>query len=106
MNMLSNELQIDMKRFLFILLSFLLSFTVAFAQTVVKVNPVNLGLLLMEQPSVAKMKSTCEYYNLLEGSEEDGFLVYSFPDGSRVEFKVEETEGRRYPTVKVITKEK
>ncbi|MDE6768764.1 MAG: hypothetical protein K2J78_03445, partial [Muribaculaceae bacterium] len=34
------------------------------------------------------------------------FQVYSFPDGSKIEFKVEETEGRRYPTVKVITKEK
>lgn len=95
-----------MKRFLFVLVSILLSYTVGFAQGVAKVNPVNMGLLLMEQPSVEKMKSICEYYDLSEESEKDGFEVYSFPDGSRVEFKVEEMEERRYPTVKVITSEK
>ncbi len=95
-----------MKRFLIVLVSFLFLYTVGFAQTVAKVNPVNIGILLMEQPSVAKMKSTCEYYNLSEEMEEEGFEVYSFPDGSKIEFKVEEKEDRRYPTVKVITKEK
>ena len=95
-----------MKQFLIVLVAFLFSYTAGFAQTVAKVSPVNIGLLLMEQPSVAKMKSTCEYYNLSEEMEEGGFQVYSFPDGSKIEFKVEEREDRRYPTVKVITKEK
>ncbi len=95
-----------MRRFLFILVSLLFLSAGAFAQTVAKVNPVNIGLLLMEQPRGEKMKGICEYYNLSEGPEEDGFQVFSFPDGSKVEFKVEETEGRRYPMVKVITKEK
>ena len=59
----------------------------------------------MEQPNVEMMKSICEYYDLSEELEEDGCQVYSFPDGSRVEFKVEETGEKRYPTVKVITGE-
>ena len=104
--MLFDESQIKMKHFLFIIVSFLFFSATVFSQIVTKVNPVNLSILLMEQPSMEKMKSTCEYYNLSKEPEEGGFEVYSFPDGSRVEFKVEETEGRRYPTVKVITKEK
>ena len=95
-----------MERLLITLLYFLFSYIVGLAQTVAKVDPVNMGILLMEQPSSAKMRSTCEYYNLSEEMERDGFQVYSFPDGSKIEFKVEEQEDRRYPTVKVITKEK
>lgn len=94
-----------MKCFLFVIVFLLISFISTSAQGVAKVNPVNVGLLLIEQPSVTKMKSICEYYDLSEEPEEDGSEVYSFPDGSKVEFKVEMMGERRYPTVKVFTGE-
>lgn len=95
-----------MKHFVLFLISFLFTNVVSSAQTIADVSPINIGIMLVDEPAEAYMRDICEYYNLYEENNDEGFNVYSFPDGSKIEFKIEEDGEKKNPTVKVFTKEK
>ncbi|MDE6336832.1 MAG: hypothetical protein K2L34_09690, partial [Muribaculaceae bacterium] len=94
-----------MKRFLFILLTYLICSFGSFAQTDNSANPISLGLLLIDQPSVEKMITTCRYYNLLEEPSQEGYNVFRHPNGTVYQFKVDERNSQHLPIVKVTTKD-
>ncbi|MDE6769425.1 MAG: hypothetical protein K2J78_06855 [Muribaculaceae bacterium] len=94
-----------MKRFLLILLTCLICSFGSFAQTDNSANPVSLGLLLIDQPSVEKMITTCRYYNLLEEPSQEGYNVFRHPNGTVYQFKVDERNSQHFPIVKVTTKD-
>lgn len=94
-----------MKQLLFILLLFLIPNGMLFAQTDNSANPVSLGLLLIDEPNVEKMITTCRYYNLSEEPIQEGYNVFRHPNGTVYQFKVDERNSQHFPIVKVTTKD-
>ena len=90
-----------------ILLLFLLLFTLLPAQAVRKVeaNPINVAVILTEQPDSASIASTCEYYGYVNQPSQDGYTVYQHPKGSTIRYKYTVAEnGKSYPTIEVKSK--
>ena len=90
-----------------ILLLILLLFTLLPAQAVRKVdaNPINVAVILTEQPDSASIASTCEYYGYVSQPSQDGYTVYQPPKGSTIRYKYTVAEnGKSYPTIEVKSK--
>lgn len=47
------------------------------------------------------MAETCRYYKLTEAPSEDGFIVFTAADGTKIRFKMTD----KTPIIEVITKE-
>ena len=93
------------KRFsLVFLLAFFLQ-VVSFAQSSSLKNPLYLGMILIDLPSVEKMQSVCDYYDLTEEPEMDGYKVYRHTNGTEFRFRVDNIAGKYQPKVIVVTKE-
>lgn len=70
-------------------------------------EPVNIGVLLVNQNSLDEMIETCEYYNMTpQAMDDNGYTVYKHPDGSTIRFKVSVQEDKTFPIVKITTKKK
>lgn len=95
-----------MIRILFILFICFLFPYLGYSQSESRPRSDYLGILLIEEPTTERMVEICDYYGLTEKPSKDGFLVYSHPDGTEFQFKVEEIGNRKYPTVRVITPNK
>lgn len=93
-----------MRCFSFFLMYILLYLT-SYAQSNYLYNPVCLGPILIEQPKLERMVDVCQSYKLKEDPCAGTTRVFHHDDGTVVEFKVDEVEGRKYPMVKIITKE-
>lgn len=77
-----------MKRFLLILFVGIFTSVGALAQ-IQKIqvkNPTYLGMILIEQRDVPTMKSICTYYNLIEQPSEGDFTVFTYSDGTKIQF--------------------
>ena len=87
---------------------FLLAFfmqVVSFAQSSSLKNPLYLGMILIDLPSVEKMESVCEHYDLTEEPEIDGYKVYRHSNGTEFRFRADKIAGKYLPKVIVVTKE-
>ena len=94
-----------MKHFLLSLIMFIAYNVSTFAQANISADPISLGLLLIEQPSVDKMVNICRYYNLVEEPYDGEYQVFHHPKGTIYQFKVDGTNPQYTPTVKIITKD-
>lgn len=77
----------------------------SFAQTISLKDPLYLGMILIDQPSIDKMKSVCDYYDLTEEPEIDGYKVYRHTNGTEFRFRADKIAGKYQPKVIVVTKE-
>ncbi len=86
---------------------FLLLFTLIplSAQTVYISSPIYLGSILIDEPDTAIMARTCRQYNLTEQPSEGDYKVFTYNDGTKFRFKVENTDKGNLPTVEVETAE-
>ena len=94
-----------MKRIASVFLLALFMQVVSFAQSNSLKNPVYLGMILIDLPSVEKMQSVCEYYDLTEEPEMDGYKVYRHSNGTEFRFRADKIAGKYLPKVIVVTKE-
>ena len=93
------------KRFSLVFLLALFLQVVSFAQSSSLKNPVYLGMILIDLPSVEKMQSVCEQYDLTEKPETDGYKVYRHSNGTEFRFRADKIAGKYLPKVIVVTKE-
>ena len=93
-----------MKRIAIVFLLALFMQVVSFAQSSSLKNPVYLGMILVDQPSIEKMQSVCEFYDLTEEPETDGYKVYRHSDGTEFRFRADKIAGKYQPKVIVVTK--
>ena len=77
-----------------------------FSQSNVKIDPLYLGITLIDQPNVEKMAGLCKYYELNEMPDQDGFKVFRHSNGTEFRFKVDKDGERNLPIVIVETNEK
>ena len=70
-----------MKRISLVSMLALFMQVVSFAQSSSLKNPLYLGMILIDLPSVEKMESVCEHYDLTEEPEMDGYKVYRHSNG-------------------------
>ena len=94
-----------MKRIIIVFLLVLFMQGVSFAQTISLKDPLYLGMILIDQPSIDKMKSVCDYYDLTEEPEIDGYKVYRHTNGTEFRFRADKIAGKYQPKVIVFTKE-
>ncbi len=94
-----------MKRIVFIITFILISSIYSFAEVKIS-NPTYIGLILVDERDCNKMVQTCQHYNLVEGAPEENFQVFSYSDGTKIRFKMDESEEGNVPVVQVITKKK
>ena len=83
-----------MKRIAIVFLLALFMQVVSFAQSSSLKNPVYLGMILVDQPSIEKMQSVCEFYDLTEEPETDGYKVYRHSDGTEFRFRADKIAGK------------
>ncbi len=57
----------------------------------------------MDEHDCGKMAGTCQHYNLTEVSPEEGYQVFTYADGTKIRFKMDESEEGNVPVVQVIT---
>lgn len=93
-----------MIRFLVFVLVLLCNLS-SFAQIRIS-NPTYIGLILVDEHGCDKMTQTCQHYNLTEENTEEDFQVFSYSDGTKIRFKMDESELGNVPVVQVITKKK
>lgn len=66
------------------------------------VNPINLAVILTEQPDSARIADVCEYYGYINQPSQDGYEVYLHPNGSIIRYMyIDGEDGKRYPTIEV-----
>lgn len=68
--------------------------------------PINVAASLVKDSTIEQMAETCRYYHLEEAESEDDFIVFTHNDGTKLRFKVVETEDGTSPLIEVITYEK
>lgn len=91
-----------MKRFIFFLILILVSSLSSLAQVKIS-NPTYIGLILIDGHDCGKMAATCQHYNLTEGIPEEGYRVFTYTDGTKIRFKMDESAEGNVPVVQVIT---
>ena len=94
-----------MKNFLLYLL-LLFSFPLCYSQSVSLSSPIYLGPMLIDEPDTAHMATICRNYKLKEIVPKENYKAFVHPDGTTIQFKVEESSNGRIPIVEVITSEK
>ncbi len=87
-----------------VIFTFILGFH-CFSQVKVS-NPTYIGLILVDEHDCNKMAQTCQHYNLTEVSAEEDFQVFTYTDGTKIRFKMDESAEGNVPVVQVITKKK
>ena len=60
-----------------------------FAQTKSISDPVHLGMMLIDQPSAKQIEKICDYYDLREQPEIDGYRVFQHSDGTELRFRTD-----------------
>ena len=86
------------------LLIFLLLISLpAVAQNKAEGNPINIAVSLTQKEDTTTMASTCEYYGYLRQHPQDGYTVFTHPNGSRIRYKYSDTDHRN-STIEVTTK--
>lgn len=79
-----------MKYFISFLFLFLLSTLPTYSQGVQLDSPVYLGALLIEETDPKTMSEICRSYKYTEQPDEEGYTVYTSPDGEKIRFKIED----------------
>ncbi len=83
-----------------------IAFNISFFAQLKVSNPTYLGLILVDEHDCNKMAKTCQHYNLKEVSPEEGYQVFTYSDGTKIRFKMDESEEGNVPVVQVITHKK
>lgn len=94
-----------MIRFL-LLLGLVLITNFSFVAQVKVSNPTYIGLILVDEHDCDKMATTCQHYHLTEQNPEEDYRVFSYSDGTKIRFKMNESERGNVPVVQVITHKK
>ena len=66
-------------------------------------DPVYLGMMLIDQPSAKQIEKICDYYELREQPEIDGYRVFQHSDGTELRFRTDMIGSKYQPVVKVYT---
>ena len=74
-----------------------------FAQSKAISDPVYFGMMLIDQPSADQMEKICDYYDLREQPEIDGYRVFQHSDGTELRFLTDMIGSKYQPVVKVYT---
>lgn len=69
-------------------------------------SAINVGALLVEEPSIEKMVELCTYYNLTPSIAENEYTVFYHSDGTQIRFKMEEDNDPATLIVEIISNEK
>ncbi len=96
---------IYMKRYIIIFCLVLVAIFLSCSQIMV-FSPTYIVLILVIDNDCDKMAATCQHYNLTESTPEECYRVYTYSDGTKIRFKMDETEEGNVPVVQVITKKK
>lgn len=81
-------------------------FTLSSVAQVKVSNPTYIGVILVDEHDCDKMAATCRLYNLIEEAPEEDFQVFTYTDGTKIRFKMDESEEGLVPVVQVITHKK
>ena len=92
-----------MKRLLLVVLVSLFVQLGLFAQSRSISDPVYFGMMLIDQPSADQMEKICDYYDLREQSEIDGYRVFQHSDGTELRVRTDMIGSKYKPVVKVYT---
>lgn len=69
-------------------------------------NPLYLGPILLDKPSVKAMAKVCEQYELTEIPSNDDSRVFKHGDGTLIRFNIiPDTKGNRQPYIEIHTAE-
>lgn len=94
-----------MKHLILTLALLCLTFLSSFAQQSLS-NPLYLGPILLDKPSVDAMAKLCEQYKLTEVPSDDDYRTYKHSDGTLIKFNfVSNSEGNKQPYVEIHTTE-
>lgn len=94
-----------MKHLILSILYLCISFLSCFAQQS-HTNPLYLGPILLDKPSVEAMVKLCEQYKLTEVSSDDNYKAYKHDDGTLIKFTItSDFEGIKKPYVEIHTTE-
>lgn len=81
------------------ILPIILLFTLfcALAQHIGSANPISLGTVLVNEPDIEGMKSLCLSRQYIETTPEDGYSVFTSPEGYKIRFKMQTATGSSLP---------
>ena len=91
-----------MKRSVYIFLLLIISILPAFSQKIQIDSPIYLAARLIDEPDTTAMSKFCKSYNLSGQPREDGYTVFTTPNGERIRFKTEDQS----TVVEITTKDK
>ncbi|MDE6479927.1 MAG: hypothetical protein K2L45_06615 [Muribaculaceae bacterium] len=66
-------------------------------------NPINIAVSLTQKEDTTSMASTCEYYGYVRQQPQDGYTVYTHPNGSKIRYKYSDADLRN-SNIEVTTK--
>lgn len=69
------------------------------------INPISLGTILVDQPSINEMVEYCEQYKLIEVPSDDDLRVFKHDDGTLIKFNfISDSADNKQPYVEIYTK--
>ena len=92
-----------MKQFLIVVFISLFVQFGLFAQSKTISDPIYLGMMLIDQPSAKQIEKICDYYDLREQPEIDGYRIFQHADGTELRFRTDIIDSKYQPIVKVYT---
>ena len=96
----------NMKHLILVILCVSISFLSCLGQQSLS-NPLYLGPILIDKPSVEAMAKVCEQYKLTEVPSDDDCKAYRYMDGTLIKFNiVPDSEGNKQPYVENTTESK
>lgn len=66
-------------------------------------NPINVAVSLMHRQDTVTMSSICNYYGYTRQPSQDGYTVFTHPNGSNIRYKYTEPN-QQFPTIEVTSK--
>ena len=69
----------------------------------IEANPINVAVMLTEQPDTAAIATTCEYYGYIRQIPQDDYTVFTHPNGSIIRYIVSDSD-TTHPTIEVTGK--
>lgn len=94
-----------MKSLIILILSLCANCLICFGQTS-SINPISLGSILVDQPSLNKMIEYCQQYKLIEVPSDNDCRAFKHDDGTLIKFNIEtDSIGNKKPYVEIHTTE-
>lgn len=94
-----------MKYLLILIISLCANCFLCFAQQTLS-NPLYLGPILLDKPSIEAMAKLCEQYKLTEVPSDDDSRAFKHDDGTLIKFTIiSDSTGNKHPYVEIHTTE-